>query len=80
MKRLEDVGGDADGDPLGGFPHRVARKMGVARGGFDPAVAEETANDRQALAERERPRGEAVVVPQNLVGRRIPGISAHRAR
>ena len=60
MKRLEDVGGDADGDPLGGFPHRVARKMGVARGGFDPAVAEETADDRQALAERERPRGEAV--------------------
>ena len=61
MKRLEDVGGDADGDPFGGFPHRVARKMGVARGRLDPAVTEESADDREALTERERPRGEAGV-------------------
>ena len=60
MKRLEDVGGDADGDAFGGFPDRVAREMGIARGRLHPAVTEQPADDRQALAERERPRGEAV--------------------
>ena len=60
LKRLEEFGGDADGDPFGGFRDRVARKMCVARGGFDPAVPEESGDDRQALAERERPRGKAV--------------------
>ena len=31
--------------------------MGAARGRYDPAMAEEPADDRQAFAERERPRG-----------------------
>ena len=35
--RLQDIGGDADGDALGGFPDRVAREVCVARCGFDPA-------------------------------------------
>ena len=34
--------------------------MRIARGGFDLAVPEEPADDRQALAERKRPQGEAV--------------------
>ena len=34
--------------------------MCIARGGVDPAVTEETADDRQALAERKRPRGKTV--------------------
>ena len=38
LKRLQDVGADADGDPLGGFPHRVARKVRIARGRLHPAV------------------------------------------
>ena len=60
LKRLEEFGGDADGDPFGGFRDRIARKVCIARGGFDPAVPEEPADDRQALAERERPRGEGM--------------------
>ena len=51
---------DADRDPLSGFPDRIAREMCIARSRFDAAVTEEPADDRQALAERERPRGEAV--------------------
>ena len=50
MKRLQDVGVDADGDPFGGFRDRVAREVRVARSGFDLAVPEEPADDRQALA------------------------------
>ena len=77
-KRLQDVGGDADGDPFGGFPDRVARKERVARGGFDPAVTEEPADDRQALAERERPRGKGMtdVMDANVVepGPRADGL------
>ena len=46
LNRLQDIGGDADGDPLGGFPDRVAGKICVTHGGFDPAVTEETADDR----------------------------------
>ena len=38
----------------------VSREMRVARGDFDPAMTEKPADDRQALAERERPRGKAV--------------------
>ena len=57
---LVDIGGDADGDPLGGFPDRVARAVCVARGGLDPAVTEEPPDDRQAFAERQRSRSEAV--------------------
>ena len=60
LKRLQDISGDADGDALGGFPDRVAREMRIASGGFHTAVTEQLADDRQALAERERPRGEAV--------------------
>ena len=60
LKRLQDIGADADGDLLGGFPHRIAREMCVARGRLHPAVTEQPADDRQALAERERPRGEGM--------------------
>ena len=28
LKRLEEFGGDADGDPFGGFPDRIAREVG----------------------------------------------------
>ena len=59
-KRLQDIGRNADGDPFGGTLDRVAREMCVARGGLDAAVTEQAADDWQALAERERPRGEAV--------------------
>ena len=74
-KRLEDIGGDADGDPFGGIPDRVAREVCVARGEFDPAVKEKPANDRQTFAERERPRGKAAadVVNSHVVE---PGPSA----
>ena len=37
-----------------------SREMRVARGDFDPAITEKPADDRQALAERERPRGKGV--------------------
>ena len=52
---LQDIGSDADGDALGGFPHRVAREMRIARSRLHPSVTEQPADDRQALAERERP-------------------------
>ena len=58
--RLQDISGDADGDALSGFSYRVACEVRIARGGLDPAVTEQSADDRQALAERERPRGERV--------------------
>ena len=37
-----------------------SRAMRMARGRFDPAVIEQPDNDRQALAECERSRGEGV--------------------
>ena len=74
----QNIRRDADGDPLCGFPHRVAREMRVARGGFDPAMTEKPADDRQALAEGERPRGKAVpdVMDANVVepGPRADGL------
>ena len=60
LRRLQDVRRNADGDPLGGFPDGVPREMRIARGSLDPAVTEEPADDRQAFAERQRPRSEAV--------------------
>ena len=58
-RRLQ-VSGDPDGDPLGGFPDRAAVEMRIARGRLGLAVTEQAADDRQALAKRERPRGVAV--------------------
>jgi len=55
FKRLKDVFGDPDGDPLGGFPDRVAIEMRIARGRLCLAVTEQAADDRQPLAEGERP-------------------------
>ena len=55
IERLKDVFGDPDGDPLGGFPDRVAIEMRIARGRLCLAVTEQPADDRQPLAERERP-------------------------
>ena len=52
--------GDPVGDPLGGFADRSAVEMRIARGRFGPAVTEQPPDDRQTLAEGERPRGEAV--------------------
>ena len=60
INRQKDALGDPDGDPLGGFPHRVAIEMRIARGRLRLAVAEQPADDRQPLAERERPRSEGV--------------------
>ena len=55
MEPLQDVFGNAHGYPFGGFPHRVAREMRIARGRFDSAVTEQPADDRQSLAKRQRP-------------------------
>jgi len=52
---LQDIGRDADGDALSGFPHRVAREMRIPRGCLYPSVTEEPSDDRQALTQRERP-------------------------
>ena len=43
--RLHHICGDVDGDPLSGFLDRVAREERIVRGRFDPAVAEELADD-----------------------------------
>jgi len=40
IKRLQDVFGDPDGDPLGGLPDRVAIEMRIARGRLRLAVTE----------------------------------------
>ena len=56
----EDVFPDSVGHPGGGFPDRVARQMGVARGGLDPRVAEQPGDRGQAFAERERAAGEGM--------------------
>lgn len=69
LKSLQDVGGDADGYAdgyaLGGFLDRIAREARMACGRLDPAVTEQPADDRQPLAERERPGGQAVpLVPK----------------
>ncbi len=55
---LQQVFGDARGDPLGGLTHRIAREMRVARGGLDPRVAQELPDHGESLAERESPRCE----------------------
>ena len=52
--------GDADSDPFGGFSHRVADETCIARGRPNPAVTEQSADDRQPLAEGQCPRGIAV--------------------
>lgn len=59
-----------------GYLDRVAREMRIARGGLHPAVTEpRTADDRQPLAERKRPRDEAVaqVVKSCCLGRAYLG-------
>ena len=60
LRCLQNISGDADGDSLGGFPHRIMCKMRIARGGLDAAEPEQPADDWQALAERKYPRGEGV--------------------
>ena len=62
LSSTQDVGRDADGDLLGGFPDRVADEMCIAGGRLHSAVTEQPADDRQPLAERERPRSEAVLI------------------
>ena len=57
---LEDIRSNTDGDALCGFSDRVARKVRVSGGGVHPAMAEQPADDRQTLAERQCPRGKAV--------------------
>ena len=59
----------------------VARRVGTAvpqgiLDDIDAATGLEHVSGRAVAQTVER----VVVVPQNLVGRRIPGISAHRAR
>ena len=55
-----DVGADAVASPGGGRLLGVAYQMGVFRGGADPGVTKQPADHRQALAERQRPRGVGV--------------------
>ena len=54
-KHLQDIVGDAEGDPLRGFPHRVAPEMRIARGRLHPTVIGQPADDRQFVPERKRP-------------------------
>ena len=44
--RLQDVGGDADGDAFGALPDRVADEVRIARDRLPPAVTEQPADDR----------------------------------
>ena len=60
LRRLQNISGDADGDTLGGFPHRITCEMRIARGGLDAAETEQPADDWQALAVRKCPRGEGM--------------------
>ena len=58
-----------------------SREMRVARGDFDPAMTEKPADDRQALAERERPRGKGVAkIVQLDNGRRSEAQVPDKAR
>ena len=59
-RRPHDVGGDAEGDSLGGFLLPVACEERTTCGRLDLAVTEQSADDRQPHVERERPRVEAV--------------------
>ena len=57
--RLQDVFGNPHGDALRGCPDRVAIEMRIARGRLGLAVTQQPADDRQPLAERERPGGDS---------------------
>ena len=48
---------DVSGDVGGGFSDGVAFEMGIAGGRAHHAVAEQIADHRQGVAERERPGG-----------------------
>ena len=54
------VGADAAGDAGGGGLDRIPGEVGVARRGLDLGVAEQLADHGEALAERQRPRGEGM--------------------
>ena len=62
------VGLKAVSNPCGGGLHRVARKVSVAGGCLDLAVAEELPGHRQAFTERERPGGKAVTQVRHGAG------------
>ena len=59
-RRRVHVVREAVGNSYGGGLHRLPRKVGVAGGRRDLAVAEELGDHRQAFAEGERPGREAV--------------------
>ena len=60
LKRLQDIGGDAYGDSLGGCPYRVAREVRIARSRLDIAMPEQLADHWQGHAECQRPGRESV--------------------
>ena len=74
----EQIGGDVRGHPGGRLAHPAAREMGVAGRGLHPRVAEQPGDGGQALAERQRARGEGVaqIVQAHVVE---PGLPAHKA-
>ena len=45
LSRLQDVFGNTEGEPLGGFPDCVAVKMRMARGRLDLAVTGQPADE-----------------------------------
>ena len=49
--RLQDIRGEAVGDPGRRLVHRLTREMRITRGGLDLAVAEQLADHRQGLPE-----------------------------
>ena len=50
---LQDMDGDAYGDPLGGSLDRVVRNVRIARGGLDPAVTAQPSDHWPGLSERQ---------------------------
>jgi len=73
--------GDVPGDVGGGLPDGVAFEMGIARGRAHHAVAEEVADHRQGVAERERPGGicmtqvmQAHAVELGAAAHPVPGV------
>jgi len=73
IELIEDDGPHGP-DTGGGLALRIAREMGVARGGLDPGVAQEFPYHGKPLAERQGARGERMpeVVNTDVMKPRTP--------